>query len=180
MPETMRRSALEHYPHAVTGIREVRCSAIIQINTAPQDIQQRLKDCAFNSPATVLKAASGEDASLLWSGPDQYLLVSENRPAQKLCDLLDAQLKQTPSTWVDLSQARTVFELSGPNCRDILAKGCPLDVDAMQAGDCAPCLLGHFNILLQCQNQQQFRIFVFRSFGYSCMEWLAHASAEYS
>lgn len=179
MPEVSRRSALENYPEAVPGIREVRCRSIVQINGAPKDLHIRLKDWGFESEARPLKAVAGADARLLWSAPDQYLLTSESRTPLDLLATLETQLGDSGATAVDLSHARTVIELSGLQVRDILAKGCPLDVDAMQPGDCAPCLLAHFNVLLYCQAPRTFQVLVFRSFGLACMEWLAHAAAEF-
>jgi len=180
VPENNRRSALENHPPQRPGIREVRCGSIVQINgMAADELQQRLADWKFATPPGPLKASRGSNARLLWSGPDQYLLISESLSSAEVITALDSQFNGSGATWVDLSQARTVFELSGPHVRDILAKGCPLDLDALQPGDCAPCLLAHFNILLHCQAPDRFEILVFRSFGRACLEWLEHAAAEF-
>ncbi len=179
MAELTRCSALQNHPGAVPGIREVRYRTLVQINGAPNNLHTHLAPWAFEKTPQALKAVAGKDAGLLWNGPNQFLLVSENRLPEAVCGILAEQLKASDATWVDLSHARTVFELSGPHARDILAKGCPLDVDSLHPGASTPTVLAHFNILLHCQAPQSFQIFVFRSFGYDCMTWLAHAAHEF-
>ncbi len=179
MVEAQRRSALENSTSDVAGIRELRPRAIVQICGAPDDLQARLGHWQFDSQPQALKAVAAEDAGLFWTAPDQYLLVSRTQSHGELCLSLEAQLGDSGATLVDLSHARTVFEISGPHARDILAKGCPLDVDSLVVGDCVPTLLGHFNVLLYCRAQSTFQLFVFRSFGLACMEWLVHAAREF-
>ena len=179
MADLKRHSALENCTLSVPGISELPYRAIVQINGAPEDLHKRLRNWNFKTKTQTLKAVAGKDTGLLWNGPGQFLLVSAGQSAEELCGILAEQLQDSDATWVDLSHARTVFELSGPHAQDILAKGCALDVDAMQAGDCVPTLLAHLNVLLYCRAQQSFQIFVFRSFGFDCMEWLAHTAREF-
>ncbi len=179
MVDSHRRSALENYTVDVPGVKELRCQAIIQINGAPDDLQKRIHPWNFKGKPQALKGIAAKDTRLLWSAPGQYLLVSESNSSADVCEILEAQLRDSDVSLVDLSQARTVFEITGPHVRELLAKGCPLDVDAMQAGDCAPTLLAHFNVLLYCRAPQTFQVYVFRSFGLACMEWLADASREF-
>ncbi len=179
MAESKRHSALENYSGTVPGISELRYRAIVQINGAPDDLIKRLSHWKFKKKPQALKAVTGNGGCLLWNAPSQFLLVSDTQTQEEVSGILAEQLMDSGATWVDLSHARTVFELTGPHARDILAKGCPLDVDNMQTGDCSPTLLAHLNILLHCRAPQSFQIFVFRSFGYDCMEWLAHAAREF-
>ena len=72
-----------------------------------------------------------------------------------------------------------MLRLEGPAARDVLAKGCPLDVDGLAAGDCAPTVVGHFNVLLHCLGEDVVDVYVTRSFAAAFAEWVLHAGAEF-
>ena len=161
-------------------LRELRPAAMAAINgaPAPQDLGRRLAQFPGATPSP-RRAAGGPELELLWSGPDQFLAVSERLGPGALVDTLASSLSGTDATVVDLSHGRTVLVLEGAACRELLAKGCALDVDAMESGECVPTLLSHFNVLLHCDGEQSFRLYVMRSFGEACYRWLLHAGAEF-
>jgi sarcosine oxidase subunit gamma len=80
---------------------------------------------------------------------------------------------------VDLSHARAVLRLEGGAVRDVLAKGCPLDVDGLATGDCAATVVGHFNVTLHCVGEGVVDVYVARSFAASFGEWVLNAGAEF-
>lgn len=120
---------------------------------------------------------AGESGDLLWTGADQWWAVGREREmsaadALGLCEAEDA-------TALDLGHSRTAVRVSGPMARDLLAKGCPLDVDGLEAGYCAPTRLGPFSVVLHCRAESFFDLYVFRSFGLAMWEWLADEAAEF-
>jgi len=178
MAEPVRRSALEG--HAAPGtygadrgagpgvtLGERRPSAIMQIHGAPPE--PRLTEAL--SPLGAL--------TLMWTGPGQWLAVShEHDPSGLRADLAE-RLDGTDATVTDLSHARTVVRVAGPAARDLLAKGCPADVDALRHGECVASMLGHLNALIHCTGDEDFDVYVFRSFGLSLWEWLEQGAGEF-
>lgn len=81
----------------------------------------------------------------------------------------------------DVGFGRTVLRIEGPAARDVLAKGCPLDLHPAAFGPdrSAQTLLGPFTVLIDCIAPDAFDIFVNRSFGEDFWGWLSRASAEY-
>ena len=71
-----------------------------------------------------------------------------------------------------------MFRLEGPAAADVLAKGCPLDLEAMRDGDTASSVLGHFSITLQ-KDDAAFELYVMRTLGLACFEWLTVAGDEF-
>jgi heterotetrameric sarcosine oxidase gamma subunit len=61
----------------------------------------------------------------------------------------------------------------------VLAKGCPLDVDGMQPGDCAATVVSHFNVLVHCDGADAFELYASRSLALAFFEWLLQAGIEY-
>lgn len=179
MADPERRSALERHYEAgrfgATGsatpalvLGERRGLAMAQVNGAP----------AESGPAPLGSITDG-DVTLLWTGPGQWFAVSASLAADELLARLEKRLAASDATVSDLSHARTVLRVSGSAWRDLLAKGCPADVDAMAPGDCVASLLSHFTVVIHCVSDDSADVYVFRSFGVSLWEWLKGGAAEF-
>lgn len=191
MAEATRRSALAGHlapgrrgvAEGVAGVQlsERRPPAMAQLHGAPHasQLRQRLNAFSLSTDPGPLRCARGEAVRLLWSGRDQYLVVSQDHQNEELVLSLSTALAGSDGTAVDVSHARTVLRVEGAACRDLLAKGCPLDVDAMMPGHCAATVISHFSVLLHCDDEQAFELYVTRSFAESLLEWLLRAAAEF-
>ncbi len=159
---------------------ERRPAALAQINGAPDE--PALADAlrAFALEPAPRRACAGGGLTLLWNGPGMWLADADGSAAVELVATLRAALAATDATVTDLSHARTVIRLGGPRVRELLAKGCPFDVDALSAGDVAATQLGHFSVLLHAlADEAGCDVYVFRSFALALWQWLAHAAGEF-
>lgn len=179
MADTDRRSALElHYDQGRFGaagpdeaalvLSEQRGLAMAQVNGAPTDV----------GPPALGSVVEG-GATLLWTGPGQWFALSASLGPEALLAKLAERLSSSDATISDLSHARTVLRVSGPAWKDLLAKGCPADIDAMAPGDCVASLLSHFTVVIHCTGVDSADVYVFRSFGASLWEWLRGGAAEF-
>jgi sarcosine oxidase, subunit gamma len=126
------------------------------------------------APNTVARAGS---AALLWLGPDEWLAVGGDGD---LAAPLRAALAGIHSAVVELTASRVVFEIAGGGARDVLAKGCAIDLHprAFRAGQCAQTGLARGAVILELVDETpRFRIFVRRSFARYLSAWLADAAA---
>lgn len=192
MVDVARRSALAgHYETGTFGaegpgapgveLAERRTRAMAQVNGAPEE-SELARHFAARSPdrvPTPLTAFVTEDMTMLWTGPGQWLAVSDTLEPPALAATLEEMLSASGTAVTDLSHSRTVVRVSGSCWRDLVAKGSPADMDAMVAGDCLMTLLGHFNVLVHCLDADRCDLYVFRSFGLSLWEWLSDAAAEF-
>ena len=82
---------------------------------------------------------------------------------------------------VDLSAGRTVIRLSGPRARDVLAKGCGLDLHprAFAVGRCTQTPVAHVGALLHHVDDAVWDLYVPRSTARHFWEWLTEAAAEF-
>ena len=192
MASPARRSALAgHLEPGIYGaeldggpgvtLSERRPAAILQLNGTPEPaaLHGALQALGLTSAPRPNGATGGERADLLWNGPNQWLAVSEAVLPAPLADELRAALADTDSTVMDVSHARTVLRIQGHAAKTLIGKGCPADVESMQAGDCLSSLLGPFTVLVHCLHSEQFDIYVFRSFGLAIWEWLTEEAAEF-
>ena len=122
--------------------------------------------------------ASGRGDALVWAGPHQWLCMSEK---PDLVPRLAAGLAGLAAV-SDQSDARTVLRVSGPRSRDVLAKGCPIDLHprAFAPGDAALTVIAHIGVhIWQFDAAPTYDVAVFRSMAASFWSWFEVAAAEF-
>jgi heterotetrameric sarcosine oxidase gamma subunit len=146
----------------------VRASVAMALGVAP--------DAASN------RVASNGTTTILWAGPERWLVVEPERGERDLDALLRAALAGTEAAVTDIGNGRTVLRIAGPHSRDLLAKGSAIDfhVRAFPAGVCAQGLLGHVGALFHAVDEvSTFDLHVARSYAQTVWEWLIESAAEY-
>jgi sarcosine oxidase subunit gamma len=136
---------------------------------------------ALGLPLEPDSTARRGEHTVLWLGPDEWLVVGPDGDADAIARDLEAAAAGWVST-VDLSANRTVLELSGPRAREVLAKGCTLDLHprGFPPGRCAQTALARAQVILEATEPDTFRIYVRGSFATYLATWLIDAAAEYA
>ena len=117
--------------------------------------------------------------AFVWAGPGQWLLVAEQREGL-------AELSELAAV-SDQSDARAALRLSGPKVRDMLAKGCMIDLHpaAFPPGAAAMTSVAHIGVHLWRVDagadggDAMFDILVGRSMAASFWSWAKASAAEY-
>ena len=136
-------------------------------------------------PADPNTTAQADEATALWLGPDEWLLTTGSETASALLEKLKQGLAGQAAAVVDVGDAATVIGLSGPRARDLLAKGCPLDLHetVFTPGRVAQTIIAQADVILHRTDggdaEAAFDIHVRRSFAEYLWQWLADASLEY-
>ena len=118
----------------------------------------------------------------LWLGPDEWLVVTPPSAQTRLSESLEAALLGRHAAVTDVTGGQTVITLSGPRARDVLAKGCPLDLHpaVFKPGHCAQTLVAKANVTIRCvDDSPSFELIVRRSFAEYTALWLHDAALEY-
>lgn len=126
-------------------------------------------------------AMASDGRALLWLAPGQWLLVDDGEQGAIGEQQLQAGLNKTCGTVVDVSHAYLVLRIGGERARDVLAKGVPIDVDAVvfDVGACAQTCLADMNVLLHARHTRVIDLYVGRSYAASLWEWLRLSAAEF-
>ena len=130
--------------------------------------------CAL--PLAPNTSAQGPHCDILWLGPDEWLLVSSH------AENINEKLPIKAGYLTDVSHGRAALRISGPRTRELLAKGCSLDLHprAFLAGHCAQTSLAHVGVLLQLpRTGDDFELYCARSYAQHLWHWLTVAAAEY-
>lgn len=133
-------------------------------------------------PSEALTVANSGARSILWMGPDEWLVVAPPDERETLPDRLAAALKGQRAAVVEVGESMTVIELSGPRAGDVIAKGCTIDLhpSVFQPGRVVRTLLAKSGIILhQTGETPTYEIYVHRSFADYTWRWLEDAGLEY-
>jgi len=131
------------------------------------------------APNTAIEAQGNV---VYWLGPNEWLVVTPHESAAVVEAALRTALTGMRFALTDVSGGQTVVILRGRAVRDVLAKGCPLDLDprVFRVGACAQSHLDKVPILLRPLDPgHAFEIVVRRSFADYFWLWLEDAAAEY-
>ena len=132
-------------------------------------------------PATSNTWAGASDCQAIWLGPDEWLLVAAQGRNESLVPALHAALGGVHQAVTDVSASRTTLEITGPDARLVLSKGCTLDLHAQSFGPrkSAQTLLAKSQVILQgLDAPATFRLYVRNSFAHYLATWLTSAAAE--
>lgn len=171
----------------VTGARAVRVREVpfltmvgLRILPGSGGAERVVTRLGARLPAACGSVTTGGDCSVLWFSPDEFLVVSDRDPAELTRSLVVA-LHGEPGSAVDLSANRTTFELSGPSAREVLEKGCSLDLHprSFEVGSAYATSLASVPVLLWKTGPETWRVMPRASFADHVGRWLVDAMAEF-
>ena len=129
--------------------------------------------------------AEGEDVTACWTGPDEWLLILPPGAQTRAVAALGEALTAHHASAVDTTGGYTLVNVAGARRRELLAKGCTLDLHprSFSPGQCAQTNLGKAGVLLiprgDGSDAQSFDVIVRRSFADYLGIWLEHSGREY-
>lgn len=128
-------------------------------------------------------SASAKRCTALWLGPDEWLIIVPDGCETETLSALTAALSGRHHAVTDVSDGGAVIGLAGARARDVLMKGCSLDLHprAFAAGQCAQTRLARCHVLLhQIEATPTYDVYTQRSFADYVWRWLEDAAREYN
>lgn len=117
-----------------------------------------------------------------WLGPDEWLISTGRGKREQVLVRLADSLSGLHVAVNDVTGGNVVLQLKGAQTRNLLAKGCTLDLHPSEfaVGSCAQSGLAKANVLLGlADDAPTFDVIVRRSFADYTVKWLQHAGREY-
>lgn len=143
---------------------------------------QACKDAYGQAAPAKPQAVKAEGALLIWSGPDQFLVLSPRGAALERARLAFAGM----ASLSEQSDGRCLLRVSGVRARDMLAKVCSLDLHpgVFPAGAAAATSIDHTSVNLwrgddSASGEAVFFLLVFSTFAESLWHTLLDSGAEY-
>jgi sarcosine oxidase subunit gamma len=134
-------------------------------------------------PMAANTAATIGDRAALWLSPDEWLILVPFATRAQTIDELKRALAGKHVSVTDVSANRTILELSGSKAREVLAKGCGLDLHprAFKAGQCAQTVVARSQaVIWQVDATPTYRVLVRPSFAAYLTDFFIDAMKEYA
>ncbi len=184
-----RLSALHSQPAVLSqplagtvGVRvqQQRFASLFQLQGIDASALHTIADMlGFGAPPKPNYGVAGDAHTLLWNGPEAWLLAARDESALALRERMERIVFDSNATLIDQSHARCVLRVSGACSVQLLASGVPLDIEALRPGASASTLFARFTVHLHCLMPNCFDLYVFRSYGLALFEALQQAAIEY-
>lgn len=171
--------------HGVVALREIPFAPQLGVRAVPasESAQQVERALGIELPTTHGQTTGeAEGLHALWLSPDEFLVVDVSRRQQPgEADAAAEALEGLPGQVIDLSGNRTILEISGPQARAVLEKGCHVDLHhrAFQVGQAVQTLLGTVPVIIHRSARETFRVLPRSSFAEYTVQWLIDGMHEF-
>jgi len=156
----------------------------LRVDPARPGAQAAAELLGVELPTTASTYAKSSDTTVIWQGPDEWLVTGTALAGPELEARLREAVAPHGGAAVDVSGQRTTLRLSGSHSRDVLAKGCAFDLHPRTFGEgiAAETRLGQAGVILLAVDGggADYRILVRSSFARYLADWLLDAAEEYT
>ena len=134
--------------------------------------------CGVDAPAKG-HVAQGGDTTVAWMSPDELLLMMPYDEADAALAAIGKATGDQHVLAVNVSDARALFRVEGPACREVIAKLCPVDMSpgAFGPGQFRRTRMAQVPAAFWMPDAQSVRIVCFRSVAVYVFDLLCGASA---
>lgn len=132
-------------------------------------------------PVTAGRSLETEEFLALPLSPGQWMLLAEGGANGSFCHSIGERIGGLGYI-SEQSHSRVVLRISGERSRDILAKGCRLDLHptVMQPGACITTKMAQVGVLLhQVDNVPSYDLLVYSGFGQFFWQWMKESALEF-
>lgn len=126
--------------------------------------------------------AESQEVTALWLGPNEWLLLTPPDQEAEIAQALRNALRGLFAAVTDVSAGQTVIHIRGAHSRELLGKGCSLDLHprVFRLGRCAQTHVAKATVLIRpLDDTPSFDLIVRRSFADYFARWLKDAATEY-
>jgi len=136
----------------------------------------------FTLPLKPNTIADNDQFTVFWLGPNEWLLITPPKLGKKIEGEMNRVFQDIFASITDISGGQTIITIGGDKARNVLAKGCTLDLhpNLFNSSQCAQTLISKVNVIIRYSDSTaSFDLIVRRSFADYLGTWLYDASLEY-
>ena len=142
-------------------------------------IIKSITGCTF--PPAANKFTTAGERHAVWLGPDEFMIICESGKDEELASTIHTSFGSLHSAVTNITDALAAFHLKGAAVRQVLAKGCALDLhlNSFTSGDAAQTLVAHAAVTIMALADDEFIVICRTSFASYLHNWLVDAALEY-
>ena len=134
-------------------------------------------------PLEVGKIAIKEEISVVCTGPNEWLIVSNNSIEENVSSfeieniLYENISKKDLGAVTNVTDQFTIFSLKGSNIYEVLSKSSPLNFDTLIDNTSAQTLLNNIDITIVKKSNENMDLLVRRSFSEHLWDWIKDSAS---
>ena len=176
------RTAFERLPDTVGITAEPYVATVdVRLRVVGPEMSARLGVDLPTVPNTWVATDTGR---AVWLGPDEWLLTSTTEAPEEFESRVRAAVLPLGGSATDVSAQRIGLRLRGARVRDLLAKGCSIDLHprVFGRGRSAQTVLGQAGVVLLALSDagDDYVVLVRSSFAGYLADWLLDAALEFT
>ncbi len=161
----------------ISEVKGLTIVQIVQYKKTKVDLKNiKIDDLKF--PTNSSEVTSDSKTRILWSAPRTWLVISVN---EEIINKIMKNCSEENFAVTDISHSRAAIQIQGTQARELLKKGCPLNINDFRKNSCAGSIYHGITIVVDCiENEPDiFNLFVLRSFGESFYHHITDAALEF-
>jgi sarcosine oxidase subunit gamma len=175
-------TAFERLPDTVgITVEPFVAMADVRLGAVGAEASAALGSALPTAPNTWVPTGTGR---AVWLGPDEWLLSSTTETPEELEARVRAAVLPLGGSAADVSAQRIGLRLTGARVRDVLARGCSIDLHprVFGRGSSAQTMLGQAGVVLLALSDaaDDFVVLVRSSFAGYLADWLLDAALEFT
>tara|TARA_B100001123_G_scaffold3226_1_gene4291 strand:+ start:273 stop:863 length:591 start_codon:yes stop_codon:yes gene_type:complete len=129
-------------------------------------------------PLESLKVTTNKETRILWNAPRTWLIISNKK---NIVSTIKDKCDNTNFAVTDISHSRAVIQIKGLQAKEILKKGCPININEIQINNCAGTVFNGITVVVDFVNNDPdtFNLLALRSFGETFYHHITDAALEF-
>tara|TARA_B100000029_G_scaffold474998_1_gene517914 strand:- start:714 stop:1301 length:588 start_codon:yes stop_codon:yes gene_type:complete len=161
-------------------ISEVKGLSIIQVvkyKSSKIEIQN-FKIDDLELPLQSSKVNSNKDTRIIWNAPGTWLIVSSK---ENISENIKEKCDKENFAVTDISHSRAIIQIKGSLAREVLKKGCPINLNNFEKNTAAGTVFHGITIVVDLisTNPDSFNLMCLRSFGETFYHHITDAALEF-
>ena len=161
-------------------ISEVKNLTIIQlVQYKKSKIQtSTIKVEDLDLPLESLKVTANKETRVLWNAPRTWLIISSKK---NIINNIKDKCDHENFAVTDISHSRAVIQIKGLPAKEVLKKGCPININEIQVNNCAGTVFNGITVVVDFvnNNPDTFNLLALRSFGETFYHHITDAALEF-
>ncbi len=161
-------------------ISEVKNLTIVQV-VQYKKVKIELKSIKIDGlefPTKNSMVTANKETRILWNAPKTWLIISTK---EGIIKTIKENCNTENFAITDISHSRAVIQIKGLHTREVLKKGCPLNINEFKQNNCAGTVFHGITIVVDCIDNKPdtFNLLTLRSFGESFYHHVTDAALEF-
>ena len=161
-------------------ISEVKNLTIIQlVQYKRSKIQPNtIKVEDLDLPLENQKVTANKETRILWSAPRTWLIISSKK---NIINNIKDKCDHENFAVTDISHSRAVIQIKGLQAKEVLKKGCPININEIQVNNCAGTVFNGITVVVDFvnNNPDTFNLLALRSFSETFYHHITDAALEF-